>query len=185
MPFQQFMSAFARDVLHVGPKIFGLLTGCVGIGAVIGAIFLARRRSAPGLENIIPLAALLFGMGLILVSQARVWYVAMPLLLLTGFGMMVQTASSNTILQTICDDDKRGRVMSFYTMAFMGTVPLGQLLAGWLAHYISLPSTLLISGCVCIAGAAAYASRLRTFRRQILPIYDRLGLREASITSRV
>ena len=99
----------------------------------------------------------------------------MPLLVVVGCGMMVQMASSNTVLQTICDDDKRGRVMSFYTMAFMGTVPLGQLLAGHVARLISLPSMLLLSGLLCLVGAAAFASRLSAFRRQVAPIYQRFG----------
>ncbi len=90
--------------------------------------------------------------------------------------MIVQMASSNTVLQTICDDDKRGRVMSFYTMAFMGTVPLGQLLAGHVAHLISLPQMLFLSGLLCLVGAAAFATRLPAFRRQVAPIYQRLSL---------
>jgi MFS family permease len=182
MPYQQFMSAFAQDVLHVGPGMFGLLTSCVAIGAIIGAGYLASRRRAAGLEAVIPAATFIFGVGLVLFSQSRDWWTAMPLLAVAGFGMMVQMASSNTVLQTICDEDKRGRVMSFYTMAFMGTVPLGQLLAGNVASWlgpttaVSLPRTLLLSGIVCIAGAAVFASNLTAFRRRVLPIYQRLGL---------
>jgi MFS family permease len=180
MPFQQLMSAFAQDVLHVGPRIFGLLTGCVGVGAVFGAMTLARRRSAVGLETLIPIATTIFGVGLIAFSMARVWWVAMPVLAVVGFGMMVQMASSNTVLQTICDDDKRGRVMSFYTMAFMGTGPLGQLLGGYAAHLISLPTTLLISGICCLVAAGLYTSNLSRFRRQVAPIYRQMGLTRAA-----
>lgn len=180
MPFQQLMSAFAQDVLHVGPRIFGLLTGCVGIGAVAGAMTLARRRSAAGLENLIPVATTIFGLGLVAFSMARVWWLAMPMLVIVGFGMMVQMASSNTFLQTICDDDKRGRVMSFYAMAFMGTGPLGQLLGGYAADLLSLPTTLLISGLCCLVAAGLYTSRLRRIRRQVIPIYRQMGLVRAT-----
>lgn len=176
MPYQQFMSAFAQDVLHVREVMFGLLTSCVAVGALAGAFVLARRRSSVGLETTIPLAAAIFGLGLVLFSFSHTWWQAMPLLVITGFGMMVHMAGSNSVLQTICDDDKRGRVMSFYTMAFMGTVPIGQLLAGKMAASISLPHMLLISGLSCIVGAALYGMRLGTFRREVAPIYQRLGL---------
>ncbi len=176
MPYQNFMSAFAQEVLHVGPRIFGVMTGSVGVGAVIGAMTLARRRNAVGLEVLIPLAAAIFGAGLILFSLSRSWVVAMPLLAMVGFGMMLQMASSNTMLQTICDDDKRGRVMSFYAMSFMGIGPLGQLIFGNIANWISLPTTLLISGICCITAAGVYTTYLRKFRLQIAPIYRRLGL---------
>ena len=176
MPFQQFMSAFAQDILKVGPKLFGLLTSSVAVGALVGAGYLASRRSAAGLEKVIPIVAATFGAGLVLLSFTRTWWQAMPLLVLTGFGMMTNMASSNSVLQTICDDDKRGRVMSFYTMAFMGTVPIGQLLAGSIARWLSLPSMLMLSGLCCVIGAAVYATRLKAFREQVLPIYVRLGL---------
>jgi MFS family permease len=182
MPFQQFMSAFAQDVLHVGAGVFGLLTSCVAIGAIIGAGYLAARRRSAGLEVVIPAATLVFGIGLVFFSQSRVWWTAMPMLAVAGFGMMVQMAASNTVLQTITDEDKRGRVMSFYAMAFMGTVPLGQLLAGNVASWlgptteVSLPRTLLLSGVVCIAGSAVFAGKLGTFRRRVQPIYERMGL---------
>ena len=180
MPYQQFMSAFAQDILHVGARMFGLLTSCVAVGALIGAGFLASRRTSIGLERVIPAATLVFGGGLVLFSQSQVWWMAMPLLVVVGCGMMVQMVSSNTLLQTVCDNDKRGRVMSFYTMAFMGTVPLGQLLAGNVARWISLPMMLLYSGVICIVGAALFATQLRSFRRQVMPIYERLGLVSAA-----
>lgn len=176
MPYQQFMSAFATDVLNVGPKMFGLLTSCVAVGALGGAGYLAHRKNPAGLEGVIPVASTIFGGGLVLLAYANTWWLAMPLFLVTGFGMMVNMASSNSVLQTICDDDKRGRVMSFYTMAFMGTVPLGQLLAGAVAKWVSLPNTLLLSGLCCIAGAGVYGLYLASFRRQVGPVYERLGL---------
>jgi MFS family permease len=182
MPYQQFMSAFAQDVLHVGPRMFGLLTSCVAIGALIGATFLARRRAAAGLERLIPAATTLFGTGLVFLSMSRTSWMAMALLVVVGCGMMVQMVSSNTLLQTICDNDKRGRVMSFYTMAFMGTVPLGQLLAGWVAWWMSLPMMLLLSGLVCLVGAGFFVSGLRRFTRQVRPIYARLGLYSGPIS---
>lgn len=176
MPYQQFMSAFAQDILKVGPRVFGQLTSCVAVGALVGAFYLARRDSSAGLEKVIPVATFIFGAGLVAFSFSHLWWQAMPLLVVVGFGMMVNMAASNSVLQTICDDDKRGRIMSFYTMAFMGTVPLGQLLAGKAAAWISLPHTLLASGIFCLVGAGLYAANLKSFRRQVIPIYQRLGL---------
>jgi predicted MFS family arabinose efflux permease len=103
-------------------------------------------------------------------------FVSMLLLVVIGCGFMVQMASSNTVLQTIVDDEKRGRVMSFYTMAFLGTVPVGSLLAGWLASRIGAPHTLLVGGVGCLAGAAWFARGLPAMRVAIRPIYVRMGI---------
>ena len=89
---------------------------------------------------------------------------------------MLQMASSNTILQTITDDDKRGRVMSFYTMAFMGTAPFGSLLAGWTARFLGTPNTLIAGGVLCIIGGLFFASKLSALRKLVHPIYVRLGI---------
>lgn len=152
------MPVFAKEILQGGPHTLGLLMGFSGTGALIGTLYLATRKSAPGLVRFIPLAAGMLGIGLIVFAQSRIPWLSMFLLLFTGFGVYVQIASSGTVLQTIVDDDKRGRVMSFYTMAFTSTT-FGSLLAGGLASKIGAPNTLMISGIFCIAGALFFVSK--------------------------
>ncbi|MGA2622926.1 MAG: MFS transporter [Bacteroidota bacterium] len=176
MPYAVLMPIFARDILHGGPRTLGFLMGATGMGAVTGAIFLASRKSVAGLSRWIPTAASIFGTGLIAFSFSRSLWLSMGLLYVVGFGMMVQMASSNSILQTISDDDKRGRVMSFYAMAFMGMAPFGSLLAGSLASFIGAPTTLMISGICCIIGATVFAAKLPMLREKIRPIYMKIGI---------
>jgi MFS family permease len=176
MPYTVLMPIFAREILHGGPHTFGFLMAASGVGAVAGAIYLASRRSVLGLGRIIVIASGIFGFGLITFSLSHVLWLSLLLLVLTGFGMMVQMASSNTILQTIVDDDKRGRVMSFYTMAFMGMAPFGSLLAGSLASQIGAPNTLLIGGASCILGSFMFAKQLPFIRKMVRPIYIRKGI---------
>lgn len=121
-------------------------------------------------------AAGIFGLGIIVFSLSRVLWVSMFMLLVTGFGMMVHMAASNTILQTIVEEDKRGRVMSFYTMSFMGMVPFGSLLSGILADKIGAPYTLLFGGICCIGGALIFALKLPLIREKIRPIYRQKGI---------
>jgi len=143
MPYTVLMPVFAKTILHGGSHTFGFLMGASGIGALMGAIYMASRKNAAGLESFIPWFAAIFGFGLITFSLSHYFILSMFLMLITGFGMLMQMTSSNTILQTIVDDDKRGRVMSFYTMAFMGTAPFGSLLAGALASKVGAPTTLV------------------------------------------
>ncbi len=119
----------------------GFLMAASGIGALIGAFFLASRSSVVGLVRIIPLAAALFGVGLVSFSFSRALWLSILLGVVTGLGMMVQMASSNTLIQMIVDEDKRGRIMSLYITAFMGAAPLGSLMAGTLADHIGAPLT--------------------------------------------
>jgi MFS family permease len=159
MPYTVLMPVFAKEILHGGSHTFGFLMGASGFGALIGALYLASRKSVMGLSKIIPLAAGLFGIGLVTFSLSRFFLLSMTLMVITGFGMMLQMASSNTILQTIVDDDKRGRVMSLYTMAFMGTAPFGSLLAGTMAKIIGAPNTILFGGISCIIGAFVFSQK--------------------------
>ena len=175
-PYNILMPIFAKDVLHGGADTLGFLMGASGIGALVGALYLASRKSVLGLGKIIPLAASIFGIGLVALALSRVLLFSMALMLMIGFGMMVQMASSNTVLQTIVDDDKRGRVMSFYAMALRGMVPFGSLLAGSLASKIGAPHTLLIGGSCCILGSLMFAKKLSTLREMIRPIYVRIGV---------
>ena len=175
MPYQVLMPVFAKDILLGGPRAFGFLVGCSGLGALMGAAYLASRKSVPGLERLIVIGTGFFGVGLITFSFSRILWLSLFIMLFTGFGMMVQMASSNTVLQTIVDDDKRGRVMSFYTMAYRGMIPVGSLLAGTLAATIEAPGTLLLGGVCCLLGAVLFASRLSSLSEAIRPIYVKMG----------
>jgi MFS family permease len=176
MPYTVLMPVFAKSILHGGPHTFGFLMGASGIGALAGAIYMASRKSVLGLGKIVPLFAAVFGLGLIAFALSHFFFLSMALMLVTGFGMILQMTSSNTILQTIVDDDKRGRVMSFYGMAFMGTAPFGSLLAGVLASHIGAPNTLIIGGASCIIGAIVFARKLPEIKKLVHPIYVRLGI---------
>jgi MFS family permease len=170
------MPVFAKDILHGGPQTYGFLMGAIGVGAIIGAIFLASRRSVLGLGRIIAIASAILGIGLISFSLSHLLWLSLFLLLLTGFGMMVHMASSNTILQTMVDDDKRGRVMSLYTMAFMGMAPFGSLAGGSLAGSIGATNTLIIGGASCLIASLMFARKLPSIREMVRPIYIRKGV---------
>jgi MFS family permease len=176
MPYLVLMPVFAREILHGGSHTFGFLIGASGIGALTGALYLASRKDVLLVGRIIPLSAAIFGSGLIAFSLSRFFPLSLALMFVTGLGMITQMASSNTVLQTIVDDDKRGRVMSFYAMAFFGTAPLGSLLAGGLAERIGASATLIVGGIACLAGAAVFATRLPRLREVARPAYVRLGI---------
>ena len=176
IPYMVLMPVFAGAVLKGGPHTLGFLMTAAGTGALIGALWLASRRSVIGLGRIIPWATAAFGMGLIAFSFSRSLWLSLVFLVIAGCGFMVQMAASNTILQTIVDDDKRGRVMSLFVMAFIGTAPFGSLLAGSLSQRIGVPHTLLISGVSCLGGAFWFYKQLPEIRAAIRPIYKTLGI---------
>jgi MFS family permease len=170
------MPIFAKDILRGDSQTYGFLMAAIGVGAIIGAIFLASRRSVLGLGRIIAIASGIFGIGLISFSFSHTLWLSLSFLLLIGFGMMVHLASSNTILQTMVDDDKRGRVMSLFAMAFMGMAPFGSLVGGSLAHRIGAPNTLIICGASCIVGSLLFIKKLPSIRKVGRPIYIRKGI---------
>ncbi|MDZ7270861.1 MAG: MFS transporter [candidate division KSB1 bacterium] len=176
MPYLVLMPVFARDILHGGPHTLGFLMASAGLGALAGALTLAARSTVVGLGRWIVRATCAFGLGLMSFGLSRAVWLSYALLALTGFGMMVSMASCNTMLQTIAEDDKRGRVMSLYTMAFMGMMPFGNLLSGALASKVGAPATLVLCGGVCMALAAVSLRQLPRLRKGIQPIYARLGL---------
>ncbi len=176
MPYTVLMPIFARDILGGGAHTLGFLMASAGAGALLGAFYLASRKTVVGLGKVVPTAAALFGCGLILFSISRQTWLSMILLFFAGMGMMVQMAASNTILQTIVDDDKRGRVMSFYAMSFFGMVPLGNLLAGSLASSIGPSWTIVMGGLSCMIGAAVFMRKLPVYRKMVRPIYIRKGI---------
>ena len=200
MPFVVLMPIFAAKVLHGGPHTLGFLMGAMGVGALVSALSLAARKSVRGLVRMIPISAAVFGIGLIGFGASRIFLLSMIMVMVAGMGMMMGMAASNTVIQTIVSEDKRGRVMSYYTMAFMGMAPFGSLLAGtmasgfgsllpgpsspmwWrvlgttLARGIGAPWTVVVNGIMLILGAAWFTTQLPKLRRQIRPIYEEMGI---------
>ncbi|MDE1176658.1 MAG: MFS transporter [Edaphobacter sp.] len=151
---------FAGDVLHGGPHTLGMLTGAMGVGALTSALSLALRKTTAGLTRMIQIASTLCGVTLILFGFSHTLWLSMLVMAFVGFGMMQTAAASNTVIQTLVPEDKRARVMSYYTVAFVGASPFGSLFAGALAHRIGAPHTVVITGAFCIAGAFWYSLRL-------------------------
>jgi MFS family permease len=176
MPFVVLMPIFAARVLHGGPHALGFLTGSMGLGALISALSLAARKHVRGLVRIIPVSAAIFGLGLIGFGLSRSFWLSMFMVMVAGMGMMQGMAASNTVIQTLVTDDKRGRVMSYYTMAFMGMAPFGSLLAGAMANTLGAPVTVIANGSVVLLGAAWFATRLPALRREVRPIYREMGI---------
>ncbi|MGD0347163.1 MAG: MFS transporter [Terracidiphilus sp.] len=190
MPFVVLMPVFAATVLNGGPHTLGFLMGAMGVGALVSALSLAARRNVRGLIRMIPVAAAVFGLGLIGFGLSSTFWLSVAMVLVAGAGMMQGMAASNTIIQTLVDEDKRGRVMSYYTMAFMGMAPFGSLLAGTMAH--AIPSTplwiftgmvltgaqwaVMINGLVVALAAAWFATRLPALRKVVRPIYQEMGI---------
>src|SRR5690606_9881346 len=176
MPFSVMLPVFARDILHGGANTLGYLMGASGLGALSGALFLAQRKSVIGLGKVIIFTMTLFGTALMAFSFSTVLWLSLVLMLFTGFGMIVTMASCNTLLQTLVDEDKRGRVMSLYATAFMGMAPLGSILASTIAEQIGVAYTLL--GCVllCAISVIPFALNLKRLRVMVQPIYQRLGI---------
>jgi MFS family permease len=176
MPFTVLMPVFADRILGGGPDTLGFLMTASGVGALTGALWLAGRKSVLGLGRLILVNTVVFGTGLIGFGLSRWLFVSLGFMMIVGFGMMVLMASTNTVIQTIVDEEKRGRVMSFYTMAFLGTAPFGSLLAGWLSTRIGAPRTVLLSGVLCLATAAWFSRELPAIRALVRPIYIRMGI---------
>ena len=176
MPFMVLMPIFASQVLHGGAHTLGYLMGASGVGALISAISLALRKSVRGLTTMIQIAAVMFGSGLILFGLSHRLMLSLLLMIVVGFGMMQGLAASNTVIQTLVPEDKRGRVMSYYTMAFVGMAPFGSLLAGALAHRFGASHAVMITGAFCLIGAAWYTTQLRSIRVIMRPIYVEMGI---------
>ena len=190
MPFVVLMPIFAAKVLGGGPHTLGFLMGAMGVGALISALSLAARKSVRGLIRMIPIAAAVFGLGLIGFGVSHEFWLSMLMVMVAGMGLMQGMAASNTIIQTLISEEVRGRVMSYYTMAFVGMAPFGSLLAGTMAH--AIPSTplwivagpmlsgaqwtVMINGLVVVLGAMWFFTQLPALRRVVRPIYQELGI---------
>jgi MFS family permease len=176
MPYAVLMPIFAAEVLHGGAHTLGILMTAPGIGALIGTVFLASRKSIYGAGPRVATGAFIFGTGLLIAGFVRQLPLALVAFGLVGLGMIVQLATSNTVLQTIVDDDKRGRVMSLYTMALMGMAPFGSLIGGTIAHSLGVSTTFALGGVTCLGGALLFANSIPRLRPMVLPIYRRKGI---------
>lgn len=182
MPYTVLMPAIAATVLHGGPHTLGFLMTASGVGALAGALYLASRRTVLGLGRIMVVASASFGMGLVAFSLTRVLWLALLVLPVVGGGMMITMAAANTVIQTIVEESLRGRVMAFYAMAFLGTAPIGSLIAGLAAARIGASNTILAGGICCLAAAAWFGYHLPGLRTIVRPIYVELGVIEAAET---
>ncbi|HEX6893646.1 MAG TPA: MFS transporter [Bryobacteraceae bacterium] len=175
-PYSVLLPVFAAQVLHGGPHTLGWLTGASGVGAFISAVSLALRKTVVGLMRMIQIAGAMLGGGLVLFGLSNNLWLSLLLLVFVGFGMIQNASVSNTIIQTLVPEDKRARVMSYYTMAFFGMAPFGSLLAGALAHRIGAPHTVMVTGSVCLAASLLFSFELPKLRSIVRPIYQEMGL---------
>lgn len=176
MSYTVLMPVFAKEILHGGSSTYGFLMGATGIGALIGAVYLASRTTVLRLGRLVPVSSMLLGTGLLMLALSKFFPVALVLMIFIGAGTMLTAAASNTILQTITDDDKRGRIMSFYTMAVMGTAPFGSLIAGAMAKAFGTPVTIAFLGFSSIVPAIIFLRKLPELRKIVRPIYIRMGI---------
>jgi MFS family permease len=175
-PYSVLMPIFAAQVLHGGPHTLGWLTGASGTGALISALSLAARRSVVGLTRMLQVASALLGTALIGFGLSHTLGLSLAAMVFAGFGLIQVAAVSNTIIQTLVPEDKRARVMGYYTMAFFGAAPLGSLLAGALAQRFGAPRTVMGAGAFCLAGALWFTFELPKLRAVMRPIYHQMGL---------
>lgn len=179
MQYTVLVPVFADKILQGNAQTLGFLMAGSGVGAVCGGLYLVTRKTVIGLGKLIILGPALLGMGLITFSLSRFLPLSLLAMLLVGLGTIFQIAAGNTVLQTIVEDDKRGRVMSLYTMSFLGVVPFGNLLGGSLADRIGAPNTLTIAGSACILGSLWFSRQLPALRKIVREIYERKGIIKA------
>jgi predicted MFS family arabinose efflux permease len=176
IPYVVLFPVFARDVLGGDARTLGLLTSCAGLGSLTGALALASRSTVRGLGRIIARGSGVFGLSLIGFALSRNVALSCVLLVITGVSMILVTASVNTVLQTIVREEMRGRIMSLYTMAFVGTTPVGGLAGGAVATHIGAPAAVVLGGAGCLAVSVWAFARLPALRDLIRPIYEDLGI---------
>ncbi|MGH8759425.1 MAG: MFS transporter [Burkholderiales bacterium] len=166
-PYPVLMPIFAKDVFHGGAHTLGFLVGCAGFGAVIGTGFLATRPNVLGLSRLIAATSATAGIALFLVGVSEIYWLSLLLMACLGFGIIVTAASVNMMLQTMVEEDKRGRIVSFYAMAFLGMAPVGGLIAGSVAGHLGAPATAMIGGGCCLLGALLLSRHLPAIRTDL------------------
>jgi MFS family permease len=175
-PYFVLLPVFAAQVLHGGAHTLGWLTGASGIGALVSSLSLALRKSVVGLTRMLQIAAAVLGTALICFGLSHTLWLSLLLMLFAGFGLIQCASVSNTIIQTLVPEDKRARVMGYYTMAFFGMAPFGSLLGGALAERIGAPHTVMLTGVFCLAGSLWFTLELPKVRKVMRPIYQQMGL---------
>jgi len=185
MPYQVLMPIFAKQVFGGDSRTLGYLMTMVGLGAFGGGLYLASRRNVYGLVDVLVFAAGAFGAGIMAFSLSRNLFLSMGLLVFCGFSMMINMSASNSIIQTLVDEDKRGRVMSFHTVSFLGMTPFGNLLAGTFAQTWGAPRTIFFGGACCLAGSLAFSFYLPAIREEIHPVYEKKGIRRIALNEAV
>ncbi|MHB8735732.1 MAG: MFS transporter [Terriglobales bacterium] len=176
MPYTVLMPIFADQIFHAGARGLGILMGFTGAGALMGALLLAARKSVRGLGRVIAFCSLGVGAGLIGFGISHRFALSLALLFVVGLLTMVETAASNTLLQTMVSDEYRGRVMSFYSMMFMGMAPIGSLGAGWISHYLGAPHTVVVGGTFSVFAGLVFAARLPQLRIAARPLIENFTL---------
>jgi MFS family permease len=184
-PYATLMPAIAVKTFHQGPELVGLLLGAVGLGAFVAAVSLARRPSVRGLGKWIAASAIIAGIGAIGFGLSRSVWLSAFLMTLAGFGMFMTGSAINTILQTVVEEEKRSRVMSYYTMFFIGIAPLGHYAAGWLAEHIGAPLTFVVGGVISTLTGVIFALQMKTFRSHLRKVYVGRGIIPASDDTRM
>ena len=184
-PYSTLMPAMAVHQFGQGAELVGLFIGAVGLGAFLSAIYLARRPSVRGLGRWIPYAALIAGAGAIGFGLSTHIYLSVPLMMMAGFGMFMTGASVNTIIQTVVDEEMRSRVMSYYTMFFIGVAPIGHYTSGWVAEHIGAPLTFVVGGVISTIVGIAFALQMKTFRSHLRKVYVGRGIIPASDDTRM
>lgn len=174
-PYLTLLPVFAKNVLRGGPQTLGLLIGSVGVGAMAGAFFLASRKGVRGLGRVIAVAMVVYSLGLIALSHSRLIPLSMGVLLFTGLGTMMLSSGTNTLVQALVDEDKRGRVMAVWAMSILGAGPIGSLWAGAVANKIGAPLTVYFGGILCLAATGLFILRLPHMRHEARPILEKQG----------
>jgi MFS family permease len=179
-PYSTLMPAMAVRVFGKGAELVGIFIGAVGLGAFISALSLARRPNVRGLGKLIPLSAVTAGLGAIGFGVSKSIPASIMLMMMVGFGMFLTGAVCNTILQTMVDEEKRSRVMSYYTMFFIGVAPFGHFLAGWLAEHIGVQATFIVGGAISLLTGVVFFMQRATFRAHLRTVYVSRGIIAAS-----
>lgn len=179
-PYSVLTPMIAGELLGGGAQTLGFLMAASGVGALVAAVTLVLRKSVVGLGRRMVVAVGAFGAGCLCLALSTSLWISLGLMAITGYGLMTQIVGTNTIVQTLVDDDKRGRVMSFYTIALLGSSPIGSLLSGSLAARIGVQATLALSGFTCLLAALWFERRLVTIRSAIRARYVELGIVEAT-----
>jgi MFS family permease len=178
MPYAVLMPIFADRILHGGAAALGWLMGASGVGALAGALLLASRQDLKGLGKWVAVSAVGFGVGLVVFSLSRTFWLSAAILVPVGFAMMIEMGSSNTLIQSMVPDRLRGRVMSVYSMMFMGMAPIGSLLAGAAADRLGAPGTVAAGGLVCMTAAGVFSlwlPRIRVGARKLIVAQQMAG----------